>query len=510
MTILRLPRKTGAAAALLPVCLAASFAGTPAMAQQSATTQPSQGQTSRPSEPLELPETEVVASADASAGGLTEPYAGEQVARGGRVGILGNQDYMDTPFTSTAYTSQLIQDQQARSVSDVLQNDPSVRVARGFGNFQELYVVRGFPVYSDDISYNGLYGLLPRQYVAAEFIERVEVFRGANTFLNGAAPGGSGIGGAINILPKRAPNEPLTRLTMGAENGGHGMVATDIARRFGEDNRFGVRLNAAKRAGETTVEDEDRTLDMFALGLDYQGDRFRLSADIGHQYHFIDSPRPSVTPSGGIPSAPDADDNFAQPWTYSKEKQTFGTFRAEYDFSGSVTGWLAAGMREGEEQNRLAGPTATPSGVTTATRFDNYREDDVFTSEFGLRALVQTGTVSHEWVVSAATYSLENRGAYTFYSGVTGDLYNPYDGELPTTVTWPGGSKSNPKAVERTHTQSVAIADTLGFLDNRLLVTLGARRQGIEAKTYDYISGNRLSSYNRYETTPVAGIVYQL
>ena len=66
-------------------------------------------------------------------------------------------------------------------MADVLQNDPSVRVARGFGNFQEVYIIRGFPVYSDDMGYNGLYGLLPRQYLAAELIERVEVFRGANS-----------------------------------------------------------------------------------------------------------------------------------------------------------------------------------------------------------------------------------------------------------------------------------------------------------------------------------------
>ena len=88
----------------------------------------------------------VEASADASAEGLTKPYAGGQVARGGRVGILGNQDMMSTPFSSTNYTNELIQDQQAKSVADVLLNDPSVRQARGFGNFQELYVVRGFPV----------------------------------------------------------------------------------------------------------------------------------------------------------------------------------------------------------------------------------------------------------------------------------------------------------------------------------------------------------------------------
>ncbi|KIL02917.1 TonB-dependent receptor [Stutzerimonas stutzeri] len=499
---------------MLPLCLAigsTAYAATPT--DRDAAADPK----AQAEQPLALPATEIVASADASADGLTQPYAGEQVARGGRVGILGNRDYMETPFTSTSYTSHLIQDQQARSVSDVLQNDPSVRVARGFGNFQELYVVRGFPLFSDDISYNGLYGLLPRQYVAAEFIERVEVFRGANTFLNGAAPGGSGIGGAINILPKRAPNEPLTRLTLGAESGGQAMTHADIARRFGEEQRFGVRLNAAKRAGETTVEDEDRTLDMFALGLDYQGDNLRLSGDIGHQYHFIDQPRPSVTPSGGLPSAPDADDNFAQPWTYSKEKQTFGTFRAEYDFSDAVTGWLAAGVREGEEKNRLANPNVDGSGATTAYRFDNVREEEIFTSEVGLRGLLKTGPVSHQWVVSAAMFSAEDRNAWA-----ASDWNNPFTGDLnsPTNTAMPpvdlvdpiktAGSMSNPKVTARTNTQSLAIADTLGFMDDRLLITLGARRQGIESKGYDYDTGERASAYNRYETTPVAGVVYQL
>lgn len=509
MTELRFRRKKGAVSALLPVCLAAGLTSAQALAQQSATSQPAQEQTSRPSQPLELPETEIVASADASAGGLTEPYAGEQVARGGRVGILGNQDYMDTPFTSMTYTSQLIQDQQARSVSDVLQNDPSVRVARGFGNFQELYVIRGFPVYSDDISYNGLYGLLPRQYVSSEFIERVEVFRGANAFLNGAAPGGSGVGGAINIVPKRAPNEPLTRLTLGTEDGAQGMVAADIARRFGEGQRFGVRLNAAKRDGDTSVEDEKRTLDMFALGLDYQGDNFRVSADIGHQYHFIDAPRPSVTPGSVIPSAPDAEDNFAQPWTYSKEKQTFGTFRAEYDFSESITGWLAAGAREGEEKNRLASPTYVGGGATTASRFDNAREDDVWTAEAGLRGSFQTGAVSHQWVTSAVMFDAEERNAWGMSGAFAGDLYDAFDVPLPP-IAFGGGSLSDPGVVGRTHTQSLAIADTLGLMDDRLLVTLGARRQGIEVRTYDYNTGDRASAYKRYENTPVAGVVYRL
>ena len=249
---------------------------------------------------------------------------------------------------------------------------------------------------------------------------------------------------------------------------------------------------------------------MFALGLDYQGDRLRLSADIGHQYHFIDNPRPSVTPDGGIPSAPDAKDNFAQPWTYSKEKQTFGTFRAEYDLANSVTGWLAAGVREAKEQNRLSNPSATPAGVTTAARFDNYREDSVFTSEIGLRVRAQTGAISHEFVTSASVYDSQEKNANQFYSAVAGNLYDPFEAALPTTVTYDGGDLSDPHVTERIHTQSLAIADTLGFFDDRLRVTLGARRQGIKTKNYASPTGNRSGQYNDYETTPVAGVLYQL
>lgn len=89
----------------------------------------------------------------------------------------------------------------ARSVGEVLQNDPTVRVARGFGNFQESYFIRGFVTSSDDIAYNGLYSLLPHQYIATELFERIELLRGASAFLTGTNPGGDGLGRAINLLP---------------------------------------------------------------------------------------------------------------------------------------------------------------------------------------------------------------------------------------------------------------------------------------------------------------------
>lgn len=72
----------------------------------------------------ELQTVTVTASADASKGGLVPAFRGGQVARGSRVGILGNKNNLESPFSNTAYTNRLIQDKHARSVGDVLQNDP--------------------------------------------------------------------------------------------------------------------------------------------------------------------------------------------------------------------------------------------------------------------------------------------------------------------------------------------------------------------------------------------------
>src|SRR5690606_36165316 len=238
-------------------------------------------------------------------------------------------------------------------------------------------IIRGFPVFSDDMTYNGLYGVLPRQYVAAELLERVEVFRGATAFLNGAAPGGSGVGGAVNLVPKRARNAPLTRLTAGWEGGDEIYAAADVSRRFGEGDAWGLRLNLASRAGEGSVEGEGRAMTVLGLGLDRRGDRARFSADLGWQDNRIDAPRPQVTPAGAIPKPPSADKNFAQPWTYTNETQLFGALRGEFDVTDAITIWAAVGGREGKERNSLANPTAQADGSMSSNRFDNGRRDQV-------------------------------------------------------------------------------------------------------------------------------------
>lgn len=468
---------------------------------------------------LTAPVVNVTASADASAAGLSPGYPGGQVARGGRAGILGTRDNMQTPFSITSYTNELIQDRQARSVGEVLQNDPTVRVARGFGNFQESYFIRGFILNSDDVAFNGLYGLLPRQYIATELFERVEVLRGASAFLSGANPGGGGLGGAVNLLPKRAPNDPLSRITLGAGSGEHYNGSIDFARRFGPDQSTGMRLNLAKRGGGTSVDGEEAELDLAALGLDWRSADVRLSADLGWQDNRLKQTRTNVTLGGtvtSVPAAPDAESNFAQPWTYSNERDLFGTFRGELDLGESMTAWAAYGLRRSDEANSLANLTVTngSTGAGTVSRFDNTREDEVDTGEIGLRGKFRTGAVGHDWVVSAAYYQNERNNAYAwdFFNTLATNLYTPTAYPLPpfSGGGFSGNDLADPALNARITLESFAIGDTLSMLDDTVLLTLGARHQNLKSENFAYDTGVAADPYDDSRISPVVGAVFRI
>lgn len=460
----------------------------------------------------------VVASADASATGLMEAYAGGQVASGGRVGIFGNQKNLDTPFNLTSYTNQYIQERQAKSVGDVLKADPSVRVGRGYGNFQENYYIRGFNLGSDDTAYNGLYSILPRQYIPTELFERVEVLKGASSFLNGAMPSNGGIGGAINLLPKRAGNEPLNSVTVGTDfNGGY--ISSDISRRLGEDQQFGVRVNTAYHGGDTPVDDEEKSLGLVSVGLDYRSDRLRLSGDMGYSNNRLTATRPSVTLGSGITSIPtpvDSSSNYAQKWSYSNEEDYFGSYRAEYDLTDAITAYAAYGFRHGQEQNSLGNVTLTNAntGDSTFYRFDNARVDMVNTGEVGIRGKLDTGSVQHNLVLSASAFQQNTRNAYfmDWASQLATNIYQPVQYDQPEALNplFNGNDMDSPKLTTRTRLRSIAIGDNLKAFDDKLIVMLGGRYQTIIQDTYQYDNKGKNPSYDESKFTPALGLTYKI
>lgn len=457
---------------------------------------------------------------------LPEAYAGGQVAHGGQMGVLGNQDNMDVPFTMTSYTSKLIEDQQAENVGDVLLNDPSVRQSLGFGNQSQAFVIRGLPLASDDISYNGLYGVLPRQIISTDALERVEVFKGPNAFINGVSPTGTGLGGSVNLQPKRATDTPIRRYTQDISTDGRIGEHLDLGQRFGEDNRFGARLNLSQREGETAINDEDQRSKLFIVGLDYRGDTFRLSTDFGYQKQRINHLRNTVQLGAGltgIPHAPDADHNYGQDWTYSETEDTFGMARGEWDLNDSWTAYLAGGAKHTRETGVYGTPTLTNAATGAATLGGSIipHNEDNTTVMAGLNGKLQTGPISHQINIGASSIWTQQENAYTFFSSRATNIYNTPALSKPTSVTLTGGDLGDPGVTGKTRNRSLAISDTAGLFDDTLLLTYGLRRQQLLVENYTYEGttsggksygnndGSRSAIYDDSITTPVYGIVYK-
>ncbi|MDQ2140436.1 TonB-dependent siderophore receptor [Alcaligenaceae bacterium B3P038] len=435
------------------------------------------------------------------------PYAGGQVARGGQLGVLGNIDNMDAPFVVTSFTSKLIEDQQARTLGDVLKNDASVQVGNGFGNSAETFTIRGFALNNDDLSFNGLYGILPRQILPTQMVERVEVLKGASAFLNGAAPGGSGLGGMINIQPKRAGEDPLNRVNLDYTSDSQVGGGVDISRRWGTDNKFGIRVNAAHRDGESRVDDENRRLTVGTVGLDFRGEQLRVSLDAGYQKYRISQPRPTITLNGTeVPSAPATRINYGQPWSYTELESTYGVARAEYDFSNNLMGYAAFGASHDREMGDYSQPSVNGSGVGTVGRLTVPYKRDTFTGEVGMRGQFNTGNVGHRLNAAVSALSRDVHSAFDFTSGEAFDINNPARLARPTGGSTFGSNIDDPGMTDKVRLRSVALSDQLSFLDERVLLTVGVRRQTLENKTFGP-SGVVTGDYNDSVWTPAYGLV---
>ena len=447
----------------------------------------------------------------------TAAYPGNQVARGGRFGVLGNQDAMSVPFASTSYTDTLIRNQQARTLGDVVSNDPAVRTGFGFGNFSQTFTIRGFQLYSDDIAFDGLYGLLPRQLLAPELVSRVEVFKGSSAFLNGISPGGSGIGGAINIAPKRAEAQPIARVGLDWGSDSQVGASVDLGRRFGAGDAFGVRVNAVHRDGNTGIDGEQRRVTAASVAFDYRGDRLRVTTDLGYQKQDITGGRAVVYASGltSVPRAPSARTNYAQPWSNSSLEDTFGVVRAEYDFAPWITGYVAAGAHHGNEFGDYVSPTLLDrAGNATETRFTVPYIADTATGEAGVNMHFDTGEVSHRVNVGFSALTFRKKAAYAgSLDPIQTNLYAPTYVPVPA-FAYNVGPISDPGITGRTQLRSVAVSDTLGFLDDSLELTLGARRQKLHVLGYNYavngVDGAKNAEYEQYATSPVIGLNYRI
>jgi iron complex outermembrane receptor protein len=109
-----------------------------------------------------------------------------------------NLTMMETPQPIAIVTHEIIEQQQAKQLSDVLQNVNGMYVTSSRGNSQDSFGGRGFILGNDNIFKNGSRvnsGVFPE----VSGLERVEVLKGANAMLYG----NTAAGGVINMITKK-------------------------------------------------------------------------------------------------------------------------------------------------------------------------------------------------------------------------------------------------------------------------------------------------------------------
>lgn len=432
-----------------------------------------------------------------------------EVIAGGNIGVLGDKSAEDVPFTVRTFDESLILNQQPQTLADVLENDPTVRSAYGFGNAAEVFVIRGYPLFGDDVGMNGLYGITPRQLVAPELYSGVQVLNGANAFLYGAAPGGSGIGGNVNLQLKRAQDEPLTRATLGYTSDSHFGGSADISRRFGEDSQFGLRANGALRSGDVSIDNEFRETFVAGGAFDWRTDNARLFLDLAYQRIEVDWLRPTVAlGTSVVPDVPEPDANYGQAFTTTELESLFGIARFEYDLADNALFYLTGGALESEESGIYGGITVTDAATGAATGGASIipAEQSNQAVETGVR--VKLGDViTQEFNFGGNVSWQEFRTAFDFRAGYATNLYDTPQVALPTATTFASGNPDDPFVSSRSRLTSAFASDTVGFWDDRILLTGGLRIQEIEMRSFNVADGTQTGKYEESAVTPVAGLV---
>ncbi len=437
---------------------------------------------------------------------LPETYAGGQVARGGRVGLLGNRDAMDTPFSVTSYTAQTIEDQAARTVADVLRNDASVRASTPDGHPFENFRIRNFAVNQNEMTIDGLYGLAPYGHTPVEMFERVELLRGPSALFVGMAPAGA-LGGTINLVPKRAGETPLNRVSLDYIGESQFGTRVDVARRFGPDDAIGARINGAFSDGDTELDGQSKQRQFLSLALDYRNDGFRGSLDAYYSKEKFDGGTPAGIFFRSVPSvlkAPDGSSN-QFPAAYGEAENKAAIARVEYAFNDAVTAFANVAVRNGEVAGFFTGTWVTPtsaSGAGSVSLSGQRMYEDNVNTEAGLRLNFDTAVVQHELTLQASRLEMD----YGYAANSNGGVTNMYD---PSSVAMPTLPRSALKWSDKTF-DSLALVDTLSMLDDRLLLTLGLRHQSFEVEptAAGTTTGGEVA-YDKSVVTPAAGVVFK-
>ena len=401
--------------------------------------------------------------------------------------LLGRQTAFTSPISVVNYDEKAFEDKAPRNVVDAIaKTDASVVNFGGETNTLSGVYVRNLQLDMRQVSVNGLAGLYSTYNSPTAGVAAAQLIKGASTATTGMDPEGSA-GASMNIETKRATDEDINKIGFGWYSNNRLQETFDFARRFGANKEWGVRISGKYRDGDTARNDYDELAKELAIGADYNGDKLRVDVDYMINKRDTNGGRARLQDMQNlafiVPSAPNGKTNLNPHWIgqTTQDETIMGTFEYDLPFNMMVSGGL------GHMESRYDGAFGQITNIqqngnfnVTGIRGIDFRSRTT-SGNLKLQGEVETGSVLQNWNIAydSVVRQRDHDNSRATNGRVTGgSIYSPTFGRLtPTTFDLsPVKQNTDSKLTAR----SLALADTLGFIDNTVRLTLGGRFQWIK------------------------------
>jgi iron complex outermembrane receptor protein len=422
-------------------------------------------------------------------------------------GALGSRKQVDTPFSTHVVTSEEAQDLFATTANDLFKYDPAVTVSsENSVSENSMFNVRGMPIDTlNSIKVDGQTFPLWDTDLSLEPFEQVELLKGLSGFMYGfGSPGG-----IVNYVLKRPTDDPYRSFTLGYKSASVFSQAVDLGGRFGNDNRFGYRLNLANEYGNTAEENGHVSRQVASLAFDFRiTPDLVLSADAFYQKRKTEGTLFGLMFAGGIPDASKVSGELTQPQNYYQTEMA--SFGAGLDYRLNEN-WHASLKYRFAKENR----TNSDSFLYVFDDAGNYSNTlyAAMTRYFyqNLDAMVQgkfnTGSIKHDVVLGVGyqTQTSEYSNSVGWNDGYFLGYGNLYNTTLLTNDEVSIGS--NLYREQRTTQAAAYASDTVQFT-SRLSALVGVRYTQFREHVYAP-SGAVTSQYSADPVTPTFALMFK-
>lgn len=347
-------------------------------------------------------------------------------------------------------------------------------------------------------------------------IDRIDITSGPNAGVNGVSMSNNGTNsgatpapGTINIVTKRALNTPVNRYTQTFSGRGNAGEFIDVGRRFGENNEWGIRVNAEYMEGGLALPGAEKNEKNIFINMDHRGDNnitnlfagyFDLRVNGGQRWFSL----PNSYSSTVLPDAPDSKNNYDFNGTTKYVHGYLATLNHEHklDDTWSYFANMGYSRRSGNKDNQGASIKFDEHGNFVGNQFNQQNEEGKNAYvQFGLKGNLETGAVKHDLALSVdrswARYWNKSKSYKPNGQEILGNLY---DGIIfPDNYVLQSFGDGTPQWEETNI--GLTIADTISYGKASMLLAASRKHENFESFTS--------KSFKNDNILPTYGLTYK-